>query len=145
MKKLITVVLILALLLPAAAMAELTRPSYNIPDISNLSEIELKALLHEIQDRLFSEQLVNGVTVPQSIYIVGEDIPAGDYRVVLTCTISISGGYLSEGETEYSEVAGAFVESGKTVEIGKLTLQEGLKLFINQATAVFYPYTGLFN
>ena len=33
---------------------------------------------------LFSEKLVQGITVKQGKYIIGEDIPAGTY--IITCT-----------------------------------------------------------
>ena len=74
MKKLITIILILALFLPAAALADL-------PDISALTEAELIELNHQIQLMLFSQKLVDGVTVPAGEYIVGEDVPEGVYRV----------------------------------------------------------------
>lgn len=136
MKKLITVILILALLLPAAALAE-------IPDISGLSSDELIELSHEIQLMLFSEKLVQGITVEQGKYIVGEDIPAGTYRIEITGT----GGYYDL----YDRQGGAIIASGLTGKtysvygIGKLVLEDGNYLCFTNSTFIFYPYTGVFN
>ena len=141
MKRLITVILILALLLPAIALAELTRPSANIPDISNLSEIELKALLHEIQYRLFSEQLVNGVTVPVGTYKVGEDIPAGTYRIETSAENGIIVIYSSEGKPTESHLIG---NTWSVNVIGKIVLEEGQTIAIDNCNITIYAYSGLF-
>lgn len=137
MTKLLAMLLILALAVPALALADL-------PDISGLSAAELLELNHQIQNKLFSEQLVNGITVPMGTYVVGEDIPAGSYRVILTAVLNITCGSLIEGETEWDVFADATTPIGESVEIGKLVLKEGLNLYIHDATAIFYPYTGLF-
>jgi hypothetical protein len=136
MKKLITLLLIAALLLPAAALADL-------PDISGLTVEELIELNHQIQLRLFSEQLVNGVKVPPGTYIIGEDIPAGTYRVEIT------GG---TGFYDLNQKAGGYlIASGLTgslydvTEIGKMVLEDGNELKLYNSTFVLYPYTGLFN
>lgn len=136
MKKLITMILILALAVPALALADL-------PDISALTVEELIELNHQIQNRLFSEQLVNGVKVPPGTYIIGEDIPAGTYRVEIT------------GGTGFydlnQEADGHLITTGLTgslydvTEIGKMVLEDGNELKLYNSTFVLYPYTGLFN
>ncbi len=141
MKKLITVILILALALPAVALAELTRPSYNIPDISALSEIELRALMHEIQDRLFSEQLVNGVTVPVGKYKIGEDIPAGTYRIETSADNGLVIVYSSEGKSIESYLIG---NTWGVNVIGKIVLEEDQTIEINNCNITLYAYGGLF-
>jgi hypothetical protein len=136
MKKLIALILILAILVPAASLADL-------PDISGLTEDELLELNRKIQFRLFSEQLVNGIKVPPGTYIIGEDIPAGTYRIEIT------------GGTGYydlnQENGGLLISSGLTgkaydiTEIGKMTFSDGNALKLVNSTFILYPYTGLFN
>ena len=136
MKKLITIVLILALAVPALALADL-------PDISGLTEEELIELNHLIQICLFSEKLVEGVKVPPGTYIIGVDIPAGTYRIEIT------------GGTGYYDLRdkpkGSLISSGLTgrsynvTEIGKLSLEENQELMIANSTFLLFPYTGLFN
>lgn len=140
MKKLIAVILILALMLPAASLADL-------PDISWLTNEELMELNHQICLKLFSEKLINGVHIPIGVYTVGEDIPAGSYQVKLennqnTSLISIN--YINdEGE---KNVSGSFAigDLYGAYEVGKMTLEDGQIVEIDFAPAVFFPYSGLF-
>lgn len=136
MRKLITLLLIAAMLLPAAAMADL-------PDISGLTPDELIELNHQIQNRLFSEQLVNGVKVPPGTYIIGEDIPAGTYRVEIT---GGTGFYdLNQEAGGHLIMTGLTGKSYDVTEIGKMILEDGNELKLYNSTFVLYPYTGLFN
>ena len=139
MKKLITVILILAMLLPVAAMADL-------PDISALTEAELIELNHQIQLMLFSQKLVDGVTVPAGEYIVGEDIPEGVYRVEVV--YKSAGGTLfifdKADDSMYSDQS-YLGEFWGVEEIGKLTLKAGNKVKISTNALKFFPYVGLFN
>ena len=135
MKKLITVILILALLLPAAALADL-------PDISGLSPDELLELNHKIQMALFSEKLVDGITVEQGKYIVGEDIPAGTYRIEIT---GIGGFYDLYDKQDGKKISAGLTGSTYHIDgIGKLILEEGNYLCFTNSTFIFYPYTGVF-
>ena len=139
MKKLITLILILALALPALAMAD-------IPDISGLTEAELIELNHQIQLRLFSDKLVNGVDVPAGTYVVGEDIPEGVYR--LEVLFPNSGGYLTVYENKESSLSikSSFLgEYWAVVEIGKIELESGNVVDISGNSLRFFPYSGLFN
>lgn len=136
MKKLITMILILALAVPALALADL-------PDISALTVEELIELNHQIQNRLFSEQLVNGVKVPPGVYIIGEDIPAGTYRVEIT---GGTGFYDLRQEADgHLITTGLTGKSYDVTEIGKMVLEDGNELKLYNSTFVLYPYTGLFN
>jgi len=74
MKKLITVFLILALLIPFAAFADL-------PDISHLSFNELVELRDQIDIAIWNSQEWQEVTVPPGVYEIGVDIPAGHWSV----------------------------------------------------------------
>ena len=139
MKKLITIILILALFLPAAALADL-------PDISALTEAELIELNHQIQLMLFSQKLVDGVTVPAGEYIVGEDVPEGVYRVEVV--YKSAGGTLfifdKADDSMYSDQS-YLGEFWGVEEIGKLTLKAGNKIKISTNALKFFPYVGLFN
>lgn len=134
MKKLITLLLIAALLLPAAALADL-------PDISGLTHNELIELNHRIQMRLFSEKLINGVNIPIGRYTVGEDIPAGSYRVA----ISAENGLIAISSPEGKSVCSYLVGSTFNVaEIGKITIEEGQIFDLTYCSVTLYPYSGLF-
>lgn len=135
MRKLITLILILAMFLPAIALADL-------PDISGLSHDELIQLNHQIQLRLFSEQLVNGVKVPPGTYTIGEDIPAGSYRVEVEGENGMYAVYDANGEPTDSSLCGSFHD---VLEFGKLILTEGTTFEIKYTTFVLYPYSGLFH
>ena len=134
MKKLLIVILILALLLPAAAMADL-------PDISDLSQDELLQLNHAIQEKLFGQKLSEGIPVPPGAYTIGEDIPAGTYRLRIP---GENGMYAIEkdGKPIGSSLVGT---EYNITEIGKILLEEGTVFEIAYTTIVFYPYTGIFN
>lgn len=140
MKKLITLLLILALLLPAAALADL-------PDISGLSADELIELNHRIQLRLFSEQLVNGVLINPGQYVVGEDLPAGSYRaeaILPSNTFTIGLACVYNPDDLFSETSGSITGEGYT-SIGKIIMEEGQIFIVDTYSIMLYPYTGLFN
>ena len=140
MKKLIAIVIILALLLPAAALADL-------PDISGLTNEELIELNRQINLRLFSEKLINGARIPIGVYTVGVDIPAGSYHVELESNLTnslISIHYIDEKGEE--RVNGSFMlgDIYGAYEVGKMTLEDGQFVEIEFSPAVFFPYSGLF-
>ena len=137
MKKLITIILILAML-PVIALADL-------PDISGLSTDELIELSHQLQLRLFSDQLVNGVKVPPGSYVIGEDIPAGTYRVDFPVVSDLLMGLFMAYTEDYSDYVTYYIGENNTTAIGKVELKEGMTLEISDTTAIFYAYTGLFN
>jgi hypothetical protein len=138
MRKLITLLLIAALLLPAAALADL-------PDISGLTEAELIELNRKIQLRLFSEKLVEGVEVPPGVYMVGEDIPEGKYRVEYRTenkySLATFDAYREEPFFSFQSILGYT----NPYEIGKIELSNGIKIRIENASLFFYGYSGLFD
>lgn len=136
MKKLITLLLIAAMLLPAASLADL-------PDISDLTTDELIELNHQIQARLFSEQLVSGVTVPPGRYTIGEDIPAGTYRIEITGGTGFFDVYDKEGGR--NTMTGLTGELYSVTEIGKIEFVDGNILALYNSTFIFFPYAGLFD
>ena len=137
MKKLITIVLILALAVPALALADL-------PDISGLSYNELIELRTKIQTQLFSSQLISGVTVPPGEYIVGEDIPEGSYRVGI---INMGLDSMIEIDTAEKEIITSYAigEVYGAYEVGKMTVENGMIIKVDFAPVVFYAYSGLIN
>ena len=74
MKRLITIILILALAVPALALADL-------PDISNLTYNELVQLKDQINLAMWGSQEWQEVTVPPGVWEIGVDIPAGHWSV----------------------------------------------------------------
>ena len=136
MKRLITILLILALAVPAISLADL-------PDISGLTNEELVELNKNIQSILFSRQLVDGVTVPPGRYIIGEDIPAGTYRIEITGGTGFYDVYDSPGGKTIA--TGLTGELYDVTEFGKITFEEGNELKLVNSTFIFFPYTGIFH
>lgn len=140
MKKLITVILILALLLPAAVLADL-------PDISGLTDEELLHLDWQIQAILYEHQLDDGVLVPQGTYVVGADIPAGEYRAD---AVSDVGGSVTvyKNYDSYQKGGLNYLEEFMLGEMwGTLTfrlkIEEGNVLVIRSNSLRLYFYHGL--
>ena len=136
MKKIVAMFLIVVLALPALALADL-------PDISKLTEQELIDLSKEIGTKLFGDKLAEGITVPPGDYIIGDDIPSGSYKIVITGGMGFFVVYTEKGgRTKISGVTG---EAYNVIDIGKLTLEDGNVLHLVNSTFVFYPYVNLFN
>ena len=135
MKKLLALILLFALLLTTAS-AEI--------DLSGMSEAELLALSRQIQLLLFGEKLAAGVTVNPGTYTIGEDIPAGSYKVdVVNPNVS---GYLMITDASGEYVASHFLgEMLGTNTIGKLVLEDGQTVEISGTNVLFYSYAGMFN
>ena len=76
MKKLLIGILILSMLLPAAALADL-------PDISGLSYDELVQLKEQINLAIWNSQEWQEVTVPAGAWEIGKDIPEGYWTITL--------------------------------------------------------------
>ena len=74
MKKLISLILILALLIPAAALADL-------PDISDLSFRELVLLRKTVLYALWECREWQEVTVQPGVWEIGVEIPAGHWTI----------------------------------------------------------------
>lgn len=74
MKRLITIILILALILPAAALAD-------IPDISGLTFEELVQLQSQLNIALWNSEQWQEVEVPAGVWEVGKDIPEGYWTI----------------------------------------------------------------
>ena len=135
MKKFLALILAM-ILLGGSAAAE-------TPDLSGLTTDELLSVIREAQALLFDQQLVDGVSVPQGTYIIGEDIPAGAYRIEITDGTGYYDVYdKQDGKLIHSGLTG---KSYKVTEIGKITFEDGNVLKLVNSTFIFYPYTGIFH
>ena len=152
MKKLITVFLILALLIPAATLAE-------IPDISGLSYDELVQLRDRINLAMWNSQEWQEVTVPAGVWTIGEDIPAGHWTVTPKDSIDSFwyGDKLNESKTDagygWDYNTGVCVTlNGRINKDGtwkypdeqhsvSVDMKEGMYVVLKSAT-IFTPYSG---
>jgi len=117
MKKLISIILTLVMLVPAVSLADL-------PDISDLSYDELVQLKDKINLAIWSSEEWQEVEVPAGTYQIGVDIPAGHW------TLRVAAKHDSFN-VFYFDVLDEF---GKSVGYGS-------KLLSNQiATADFSPF-----
>jgi hypothetical protein len=146
MKKLLTIILILALAVPAAAFADL-------PDISNLSYDELIQLKDSINLAIWNSQEWQEVEIPAGVWTIGKDIPAGHWKVsvpekeytqVYYCKkLDETGMRESLDESHYTVILfgkkSAFADHGP--ECMDFPMAEGW-YFINNDAVIFTPYTG---
>ena len=138
MKKLITIILILALFLPASAWAERS--------FDEMSYEELHSLNADIQLKLFEKgSLVDGVKVPSGIYTVGKDIPSGTYRIEYRQVGEFDYvSFMALNEKEWLGFTTILGFSG-TSEVGKLELPDETEITVSGGDVYFYTYTGLFH
>lgn len=123
MKKIISLVLVL-LLFPALAMAEI--------NLSSMTNDELIQLKTQILDELLTRSEIKEVNVPAGEYTVGEDIPAGSYTVYAdsaACMLTVN---------EYE----ALHYLGQSEHIGKLVLKDGDTVNL-VGSCIFTIYQGL--
>ena len=149
MKKLLTIILILALAVPAAAFADL-------PDISNLSYDELVQLKDSINLAMWNSQEWQEVTVPQGVWIVGKDIPAGTWTVKCATdsfssvtygdTLNEMGTGLKYSKYYHSENVTSpdykHFEKDKDIPEYTFTVRDGDYIEIDFASVIFMPNTG---
>ena len=148
MKKFITICITLALVvaLAPAAFAEW--------DLSDLTFDDLIALRAQTQYEMMNRPEWEEVEVPQGVYKVGEDIPAGTWTILCKSGIGTSiyvGDNLSPAGTElkypykaYETIynpAASSVGSGYCFEWA-VTLHDGEYLSVGSNSAVFTTYAG---
>ena len=130
--------------------------SAEIHDLSGMSYDELVALKEQINLAIWSSQEWQEVEVPQGVWIVGQDIPAGKWTIKaadgLTALIEWgdeldeSGASLSFSgdifESEYLQsVNYRYYEKGYGTEV-TWNLQEGQYFIVDDGIALFTPYSG---
>lgn len=125
-------------------------------DLSGLSYTELVALKGQINLAMWNSQEWQEVEVPQGVWVVGEDIPAGKWTIKAANgvratvywgdTLDASGMSLSyssriyELETLYS-VNNWSYDRGDATEV-TWDLKDGQYFIVESGIAVFTPYTG---
>ena len=149
MKKLLTIVLIIAMLIPAAC-AEI--------DLTGMSYDELIALKDKINLALWETKEWQEVLVLQGTYIVGVDIPAGQWTikaapVQLSATICHGNVLNEKGNVEIGSGSGWFckeVTSKDSVLFNEyndtdsldVVLIDGYYLTVTYASVIFTTYDG---
>ena len=105
--------------------------------LSAYSDNYLKLLLLVVEYELQQRNFKSGeVVVPMGEYIVGEDIPAGVYKVVTGdgyCNLEV----YSNGKKIHD------YDSLSPETIGKLTLENGQTVLVKYDSVTFSPYKGL--
>lgn len=150
MKKLIVITLILALLLPAAALSDL-------PDISHLTYDELVQLKDRINLAMWNSEEWQEVTVPIGVWKVGEDIPLGHWSISISPTTSSKWASikycdkLNEAGTDagnqfyckiYDYLNVATPDNDNYPQTIDIDLKPGTYIIIGHASVVFTPYAG---
>lgn len=151
MKKIFAFLMLLFLACPAFAESI---------DLSDLSYSDLVALKDRINLVMWQSEEWQEVTVPQGLYIVGKDIPAGHWTIkcagtyfakVEVCDVIDSTGkdvnpysYSSKyywKEEVYNPTHMLYNEYNDLAECD-INLREGHYVVIKYSSAVFTPYTG---
>ena len=150
MKKLIAIILILSMLLPAAALADL-------PDISSLTYDELVKLKDQINLAMWNSQEWQEVTVPTGVWTVGEDIPvahwsislspkaSGKWAKIIYCDKLDESGLDAANKFDckiYSYLNVASPDNDHYPQVIDIDLKPGTYLIIGNGSVVFTPYSG---
>ena len=146
MKKLISILLIIAFLIPSVTLADRSEQIKWRKRFSSLNDDGLNDVIIALQEVLFMHYIsADGVKIPSGQYTVGTDIPPGTYRIEykpLTETSFCN--FLAVNEKTgfgYTTILG-FDSSN---EIGKIELTEGTEITLTGGDVYFYTYTGLFH
>ena len=122
MKKLLGILMIVALLFTCAAAEGLSSMSYD----------ELIALHQQLVKEIMSRPEWREVTVPAGTWVVGEDIPAGTYSISSEDKYGSSIRVYTDGkEKDFLAISGSS-------PLGKYTFENGQVLAISRAV-VFAP------
>ncbi len=127
--RVLALVLVLVLFVVPSAFAAV--------DLSGMSYEELVALRDSINAELLSRGIEKKVNVPAGEYIIGKDIPAGEYKItteailINVVTLDKQGNYVGMHSVSPERI------------IGKLMLTDGMTIKITGGYAIFEPYTGL--
>lgn len=147
---------ILALILTMAALAAIPLSAHAEEkkiDLSGLTYNELVELKDQINLAMWECDEWQEVEVPQGVWKVGEDIPAGHWTIKPMPgerTQVIMGEKLKNGGTSVSlsnsqtmeDKDNKHYEEGKSVTEWSIELEDGMYLQINASTAIFTPYAG---
>ena len=131
--------LFVLVLMPVISLADL-------PDISNLSLDELIQLNKLVNDYLFEKTLPDGVLLPSGSYVVGVDIPAGEYRADVVSNVGGSVRiYETKADSKRAYGYSSEILLGKMYGtlVFRLVLEEGNYIIVDYNSLKLYPYLGL--
>lgn len=121
-------------------------------DLSSLSWDELIALKADINRELMSRDEWEEVEVPQGVYVVGEDIPAGKWTVRCktghSCYFQFGETLRDDGHsvswTGTHDLVYIYRDSGSDGRLTEYTFDavDGHYVIVSDAPAVFTPFTG---
>ena len=152
MKKLIAVILILVVLVPAYSFADL-------PDISGLSYDELVQLKDNINLAMWNSDKWQEVTVPIGVWTIGEDIPVGHWTIsvdknssrdwvsITYCDLldesGLKAGNMFSANIYFQEYIGKpGYHDGKYPESVNIDFKPGTYFIVQDGSVTFTPYTG---
>lgn len=150
MKRLIAIIMIIALAVPALAVADL-------PDISKLTYDELVQLKDNINLAMWNSQEWQEVTVPVGVWVVGEDIPiahwsislspeaSGKWAKIIYCDRIDESGLDAGNQFDckiYAYLNVASPDNDRYPQTIDIDLKPGTFLIIGNGSVVFTPYAG---
>lgn len=118
-------------------------------DLSNMTVEELIKLRTQIEQELNSRSEGESLGVPPGKYVVGEDIPAGKYKVTITNSSAVGGMLVVYPDVKNMESQGTYLVmellSGMTGNevLGKVELRDGYGVWISNGMLTFDVYTGI--
>jgi len=138
MKKLVTLILALALILAPAAMAEI--------DLSGMSFDELVALQKQVISAIMQTDEWQEAELPVGMYVIGEDIPAGQWD--FSCENGMVMIKVWKSVDEYTQNGDKIWLNAISANAGEKStalFSDGqvIQLFFN--SAVFYPHVAAFS
>lgn len=137
MKKLTIIILILALILPAAVPAE----EYpDLPDLSVFDREDLAEIASQINAILFPFALEEGVLIPAGEYIADVDIPAGTYRAD---AVSNVGGVCMVYNPFGELISEVYLGDMYGTYTFRLVLNSQDRVVIKYNSLKMYPYNGI--
>lgn len=142
MKKVVAILLLFACMIPISALADI--------DLSDMSFDELVELKEKIDLAMWQSEEWKKVIVPQELWIIGINIPAGHWTIKAQDGERIK---IQYGESVYNRVQWEISEYvfSPTYEFYKeeygptqidIEMEDGHYLKVDLGSAVFYPYYG---
>lgn len=129
MKRVLTVVLVLLSLVSAVSAETI--------DLKGMTPEELVSLRDAVNAELIARGFEKEVNVPAGTYVVGKDIPAGEYTISTKAMMLAFTTLDSNGQ--YDDIHSIMPGT----PIGRIQLREGYTVEIVGGTAIFSVYTGL--
>lgn len=150
MKKLVGITLALVIIL---SVFTVVRADSEKIDLSGMTYDELVALKDRINLAIWQSDEWQEVEVPQGVWKVGEDIPAGKWTIKALPsknTMVTMGTEVKNGGTDVKAKAYQVIddpgyryyEDGTSVSEWTIELEEGMYIQIQFGSAVFMPYSG---